>query len=192
MLIEDNKEVEHIISVLKQTQKALVSENSYLLNELSDQTIHSASITQHTDYITIAVVLYSLNKILARRDHWHIKSWPNFVKKFNDELNKTISSIRSKDQEEIARHLGHAKQLIENLSPNLRPDVEGVIKKAEINKAGKIYEHGISLQQTAHLLNLSQWEILDYIGQRSIVENPLNQTIEVKKRIKQAQDFLEK
>lgn len=192
MILNDPKERDHLISVLKQTQRAITSEDSYILNELSDQTIHSASITQHTDYITIAVILYSLNKIMSKKDHWRIKSWPNFVRKFNDELSKTISSIREKDQEEIARHLEHAKDMIENLSPNIRPDIESVIKKAEINKAGKIYEHGISMQQTAHLLDLSQWELLDYIGQRSIVENPLNQTIDVRRRIKQAQDFLDR
>lgn len=190
VVLEDKKEVEHVIKVLKDAQTALRNNNSMMLQQLSDQTIHSASITQHTDFITIAVLIYSLNKLILNRIRMPIRNWDLFVRKVNDELSKAITELRNEDSEEFARHLEHCKELLKGLSPNLRPDVEDVIQKASLNKASKIYEHGISLAQTSRLLDVSQWDLLNYVGQRTQAENPLNKTLDVKKRAKMAMEFI--
>ena len=91
--------------------------------------------------------------------------------------------------EEFSRHIYHAKELLTTLSPNQRQDVEEVMKKSSINKAGKIFEHGISLNRTAHLLGITPWELASYIGQGKSMENQYIKTIPIKQRIKFAQDF---
>lgn len=189
VILENSKEAAHLIEVLVQTKKALENGDSFTLHQLSDQTIHSSSITQHTDFITLAVLLYSLNKIVMRKEKINQKIWSGFVKKFSEEINKSINELKNKNEDEFSRHLDHAKELLVTLSPNQRQDVEEVLKKASINKAGKIYEHGISLNRTAHLLGVTPWELSAYIGQGMSTENPYTKTIDVKKRIKMAQDF---
>ena len=63
------------------------------------------------------------------------------------------------------------------------------LKKASINKASKIYEHGISLGHKADLLGLTQWELAEYTSQSNAAENEQNITIDVKKRAKMALEF---
>lgn len=186
---EDKKETDHLIDVLTRTKQALAQENTFELNQLSDQTIHSASITQHTEFITIAVIIYSLNKLVGRRSHIPQALWNSFIRKFNDELSKSIEELKRNNPEEFGRHLDHAKELLVTLSPKQRQDVEEVLKKASINKAGKIFEHGISLTRTAHLLGITPWELTAYVGQGNSMENPYTKTIDIKKRIKIAEDF---
>ncbi len=189
VVFSDSKEVEHLAQVLSRTKQALQESDSYVLNQLSDQTIHSASITQQTDFITVAVIIYSLNKLVSRKNRIPPKRWDNFVKRFADELDKTLFELRRENADEFSRHLDHAKELLVTLSPQQRQDVEEVLKKSRINKAGKIFEHGISLNRTAHLLGITPWELTTYIGQGMSMENPYIKTIPVKERIKMAEDF---
>ena len=179
---EDQSETEHIIQVLKDAKKAILNDDAYKLQVLSDQTIHSASIYQRAEFITIAVLMYSLNKLILRKNKINIQKWPQYVKKFNLEIDKTISFLEERDLEESLRHLEHAKSLLTDLSPSIKQDVQEVIRRACVNKACRIYEHGISLQKTAKLLGVSQWEMAEYVGNRSIFDNPLNKTIDEKKR----------
>jgi transcriptional regulator of aromatic amino acid metabolism len=192
MIADTKGEAAHVIQVLKDSQQALINNDAYRLQQLSDQTIHSASIYQHTDFITIAVLMYSLNKIVLRKNKLRVQKWPQFVKKFNNELEKAITSLAQNDSDESARHIEHAKDLLTDLSPAIKQDVQEVIRRASVNKATRIYEHGISLQKTAKLLGVSQWELADYIGNRNIYDNPLNQTIDEKKRARMAWEFFTK
>lgn len=190
MVVFDNKEeVSHVVQILREAQSALREDNAFKLQQLSDQTIHSASIHQHTDFITIAVIMYSLNKLVAKKQKMHVSKWPGFVKKFNDELEEAITSLKKQDNDEFLRHIEHSKDLLEMLSSSLKENVQEVLRRAAINKAGRIYEHGISLNQTARLFGVSEWELAEYIGQRITHEPAYTATIDIKKRAKMALDF---
>lgn len=189
-VLSDKKEMQHIISVLEQSQKALEQSDSFRLHELSDQTIHSASIFQDVDSITIAVLIYSLNKIVTKKNTISQKEWKNFVKRYNEEIDKAKESLRARDAPECARHLHHAKEVLEtHLGKRMAAYVKDILRKASINKATKVYEHGISLEQTAHLLGLTQWELADYVGQRVMHDVQYTATIDEKKRAKKALAF---
>lgn len=187
--LEDKKELKHIIQVLRDTQRALADSDAFKLQQLSDQVIHSASIYQHTDIIMITTVVYSLNKLVVRKEHFNVKGWNTFVTKFNSEIDEAISSLDKDDTEEFARHIEHAKDLLVSISPNIRGDIEEVFKKASINKAGRMYEHGLSLSKTANLLGVTQWELTEYIGEKARRDDPHLYTYDIKKRAKQALEF---
>jgi predicted transcriptional regulator len=76
--------------------------------------------------------------------------------------------------------------------PNMKYYIQEVIRKASINKASKLYEHGLSMEQTSKLLGITQWELSDYIGQSPISEAKESQTVDIKKRAKLALEFFEK
>ena len=182
------QEKEHLISILKETQEAIMSENSLKLRSLSDQTIHNASIYQHTDYIIIAVLIYSLNKLIEKKQHTEIKHWYKFIKKFNFYISLSIAAVEQDNQEKFLKHLENAKKSLENIS-NLKPIIEEVVRKASINKASKIYEHGISLGNTAKLLGVTQWELSEYVGQKENIHAKETLTMNIKNRAKMAMEF---
>ena len=61
------EEQAHFIDVIYKVKKALQSDDSPALKDLSNQTIHTASTAQDTDSIILAVVIYSLGKIIERK-----------------------------------------------------------------------------------------------------------------------------
>ncbi len=183
------EEAEHLIQVLKTTRKALLSNDALQLKELSNQTIHCATSFQDAGSITIAVLVYSLSKIIERKEQIHIKNWNVFVKRCTGFLDLAIKAVQENNSTAFESHLASARASLASISINLKPYIEEVLKKASINKAGRIYEHGISLGQTAKLLGVSQWELAEYTGQTKTADIAYNATLNIKKRANMALDF---
>lgn len=184
------EEVQHTIQVLEATKQALIENDSLKLKELSNQTIHSASIAQDTGSITIAVLVYALSKLLERREKMKIKNWDLIVRKFNSFISLSITSLMEKNVEKYVKYLEMARNSISIVSPGIKNYLQDILRRASINKASKIYEHGISIEQTAKLLGITQWELLEYSGQSNTVDINYNKTINVKKRIDMAMEFI--
>jgi hypothetical protein len=183
------EEVIHRISVLDQVKSALLNKDALSLKDLSNQTIHCASSIQDSGSITIAVLVYALSKIIERDDYQKIKSWDIFVKKFNSFLDLAISALEKNNFEAQERHLLKARQTLELVAHNIHSYVAEVLRKAAINKGSKLYEHGLSLEQTAKLLGITQWELSEYTGQKDVAEVKYNKTLNTKERAKMALDF---
>lgn len=182
-------EKEHLIDVLKEAKFALKSDNSLRLQHLSDETIHSSSIYQHTDYIVTAVIIYALSKLAGRRDKQKIKGWSGFLKKTDSYFDLAIKSLEQNNSHAFIDNLERIKKLISGISGGIKSYAEEVIRKASINKASKIYEHGISLERTVELLGITRWELADYVGQKNIADTSHNITLNEQRRAKIALEF---
>jgi len=86
-------EKEHVIKVLENTKIALKKEDVIQLKELSNQTIHSASIDQTSESILLAVIVYSLGKIIERGKY---KCADGLCTSVEQIINKAISSLKNK------------------------------------------------------------------------------------------------
>jgi len=186
---ETIEEKNHILNLLKQTKSAVSRENTVKLKNLSNKTIHTASIKQDPDSITIAVIIYSLSKIIERKKYTYYKEWPSFYKNYTDHIDKAINSMQENKVELFRENINKIRKEIGNLSGKFKIYIQDVFRKAEINKASRIYEHGISMEQTAGLLGITIWELAEYVGQTGISDVNLSVTLPIKERIKQAEEI---
>lgn len=189
MVIKEEKE--NFLDILKKTKQAIKDEDTALLKELSDHTIHTASTVQDTDSILLAVIIYSLSKIIERKQYREMKGWNKFFSTFNLEVDRAINFLKKDNQDEFVKSLEGIRGSINSISGDLRAYIEDVFRKAQINKASKIYEHGISLETTAKLLGITIWELAGYTGQREITDGKFMKTENVKTRIKNAMEMFE-
>lgn len=184
------QEKENIIDILERTKSAAEKEDVILLKELSDKTIHSASVYGDPDNIAVAVAVYALSKIIERKRYKEYGGWNLFFKNYTKCLDKALASIKQDNLEAFRQEIGHINKEIGKLSGNFRMHIQQVFRKAMINKASRIYEHGLSMGQTANLLGITSWELAEYAGGTGIGDVNLSITLDVKKRIKNAVDFL--
>lgn len=187
----DKEEVQHTITVLKETKQSLLTNNSLKLLELSNQKIHSASCVQDIESITLTIIIYSLAKFIERRNILKIKHWDNFVKKMNLLLDLAVSALEKDNSKAYQDYILKAKSSLESMSPSLKQYTKEIIRNACINKASHIYKHGISMEQTAKLLGITQWELLEYTGLTKIADTNKNRTINEKSRVKMLVEFFE-
>lgn len=176
------QEKENVLAILQGAKEAVQKEDAIQLKNLSNQTVHTASITQDSDNIAVAVIVYSLSKIIERGYHGH----PEWKKTIVSTLNNLISSIKKQDDKSFKSNLKLLKMTINKLSGSFRKYVQDVFTKASINKASKIHEHGISMERTAGLLGLTMFDLAGYTGQSVSAGVSLTKTIDTKSRIKLA------
>lgn len=187
--MQNEKEVEHLIELLKQAQKALKEGDSLTLKELSNQTIHCATSIQDEGSVTSAVLIYTLSKLIERKEYIDIKNWDRFVRRINSFLALAEKALRQNNYEAYEKHLWRARKSLTVISVNIKPYIQEVMRKASINKASKIYEHGLSLGKTAKLLGITQWELAEYTGQGKAGEVPGITISDEKQRAKMALEF---
>jgi len=182
------KEKAHILKILKRVKKALQTNNYVKIKHLSNRIIHNASINQDPDVVSIAVIIYSLSKLIVRENYHDEKNWKNFYNDYLKNINDMISLLEENKIDEFRTEVDSNRRLIEELSGNLKHYISDVFRRAKINKASKIYEHGISMEKTAKILGISLWELTEYAGTR-VIDADLTITMPVKQRIKIAEEI---
>jgi predicted RNA-binding protein len=186
---EKGAEKDNVLYVLSSTLKALQSKDVILMKELSNRTVHSASIYQDVNSIAVAVIVYALSKITERPKYEEYNGWGGFYNSVIKNLEKSIADLQKDDIESFSKDLADIRQLIFNLSGKLRIYINDVFRKAMVNKASRIYEHGISMQRTADILGITPFELAEYAGGTGIPDVALSVTMTIKKRINLARSI---
>jgi len=173
----------NVLKILKGTHDALQKRDIIRLKGLSNRTIHTASLSQDPDNIALAVIVYSLSKIIERNQNGDFKKCDSFCKKVSFLLDGAIKALERNDDILLKKKMQLIRAEIDKLSGKFKSYIQDVFRKGSINKASKIYEHGISMEKTASLLGITMYELASYAGQRAI-DTPAEKTMTVKSRIK--------
>ncbi len=132
------------------------------LMELSNHTIHNASIFQDEDSVSIAILIYSISKVIQRREgKLNYKSISALLGDAKNHL--TVGNV-----DKYRKTIRKLFDFISTIDSKLKLYVEAVINQAEIRKGSKLYAHGISLGRASEILGISQWELMSYVGKTNL------------------------
>ena len=184
------QEHKHVAHVLEEAKKAALSGDVVALRNLSDQTIHATAIHQDTDNVLVAVLVYALSKLIERKASYSGRDFSKYLNYYFKTIDYSINCVH-KDKCDLFRNRIGEIMDVPGLESSLKKTVQDVFEKARINKASRVYEHGISMGTTAKLLGISLWDLSGYVGQSSISEMEEANTISVKLRVKKAMEFFE-
>jgi hypothetical protein len=183
------QEKENILRIFEETKEALAEGDAAKIKLLSNQTTNTASLTHDPDNIAVAVIVYSLSKIVEREDYKKLPGWNNFYNIYIGAIDKIIFALRKNDEKTFRVNIELIRRAIDKLSGKLKNYIQDVFRKSRINKASKLYEHGISMEKTASLLGVTMFELANYVGQKEVAEIPEVKTISVRSRIKLAMEM---
>jgi len=185
------QERENILRIFNETKKAVSEGDSAKIKRLSNQTTNTASLTHDPDNIAAAVVIYSLSKIIEREDYKKLPGWNKFHKTYTGAIDKIIDSIKRKDDLAYRKNIELIRNALNAISGKLKEYIQEVFRRASINKASRIYEHGISMEKTAKLLGVTLFELAEYAGRGKHADAPEARTVDVLSRIKIAEEIFE-
>ncbi|MBT4135476.1 hypothetical protein HOD75_03680 [archaeon] len=183
------EETTHILKILKETSKALKEKKNDKIRHLSNKLIHHASINQDPDIVALTVIIYTLSKLVERKDYQERKNWNKFYNNFTSNIDDMIKTLESENIEEFRKEINENRTLINTLTGDLKKYISEVFRRAKINKASRLYEHGISMEKTAKILGVSIWELSEYVGTTRIADVNLAVTMPIKQRIKIAEEI---
>jgi len=183
------KERENLIRILEESFLAFKDKDSIKLKKLSNETIHTSSLNQDSNNILIAVVIYSLGKLLERENYFNLPGWKSFETLTISALKISTEDLKQNKEEKFTQDLIQIRKAIGKISGKLKKYIEEVFRRSEITKASRIHEHGISLGRTSSLLGITIYDLANYTGQTGISEVLLNQTINERERIKMLEEI---
>lgn len=183
------QENNNVLRILKETLAAFIRKDAEKVKQLSDQTINTASRSQDADNIAVAVIVYSLGKVLERERYSNYPGYKKFYSVVLDSLKRGIQDIENNNLDNFRTNLEAIRREIGKLSGKLRKYIKEVFRKSEVKKASRIYEHGISLERTAKLLGVTMYELAEYSGQTGISDVKESRTKSATERIKMAMEL---
>lgn len=151
----------NIIKLLKSSLAAIRSDDSFKLKRLSNDNIRNAAIFQDEDSLSISVVLYAISKLIE-----HTSKKKAILVQFQDAL-KALSASKDSKYREIIKNLIKTVK-IEDF--RLKRFVSNVIEQAQVKKGCVLCENGLSIEQAASVLNVSRWELMQYLGKTHVNE----------------------
>jgi hypothetical protein len=158
------KDILNVLSDVVKILKAGDGKDVAELMELSNHTIHNASVFQDEDSVSIAILIYSLSKVIEREEG---KMNYKALLKILVDAKSNLEKNRIDAYRKLIRKLF---DFISSLDSKLKLYIEEVINQAEIKKGSKLYAHGISLARAASILGISQWELMMYVGKTKLTD----------------------
>ena len=180
----NEKVISEILRILKESYIAIKADNVKRLKDLSNNILHSASIYQDDDAITILVLIYSLSKIFERTNYRSYKDWTLFYETCSQNLRIAEFQLKNNNIENYEKAIKTIFDVIDRLESNLKRYAKEILHKAQIVKGSRLYEHGISIGKTAELLGIDIWELMEYSGGTGIAEVEESYTMPVEKRLR--------
>lgn len=171
---------EDIIDVLDNAVRIVKEEKFADLSELSNHTIHDASIFQDEDSVSMAILIYALSKTIQRCCE---KGIP-----YSEVQEQLMAARDALKDGELGKYNASIKKLFEivnKIDTRLKMYIGEVITQSRIKKGSKLYEHGISIARTADILGISQWELMSYVGKTSITDF-MEEKVSATKRLQMA------
>ena len=170
--------LERLAGILKVKEDGDIAE----IKELSNYVIHNASVFQDEDSISVAVFIYSLSKIMERRQR------ELDYKKISGLVNSAISGAKSDDDTGFRKSIKNIFSFIRTMDAKLKLYIHEVINQAQIKKGCKLCEHGISIARSSEVLGISQWELMHYMGKSTLLDQ-FSEPVNVMKRLKIARSL---
>jgi len=178
----------YLITLLRGAKVSAAKGNTGKLKQLSDQTVHNTTIYQDEVSILVAVVVYSLGKVVEKGRRYYKENFENYYDYYINNIDKLIVLLERGDEKGFKNQV---KEMLtsKKFSKDLRINATNMFRKARINKASRIYEHGLSMERTAKLFGISLWELAEYSGQAGIADMKEGETLEVRERVKLAMEM---
>ena len=183
------QEKENVLRIFQETKEAIAKGDVAKIRNLSNQTTNTAALTHDPDNIAVAVVIYALSKVMGREDYRKLPGWNNFYNIYIGAIDKILVALQKNDEKTFRQNIELIRNAINKLSGKLKDYIQDVFRRASINKASRLYEHGISMEKTSKLLGVTQFELADYAGRGKIPDAPETKTVNVRSRIKLVMDM---
>ena len=105
-------------------------------------------------------------------------------------IDSCISSVKIDNHEAFDKSIKEIFEMIKSLDQKFNLYVQEVINQGQVKKGCKLCEHGISIARASEILGISQWELMNYVGKTTLVDQ-YSFSSNVKARLKFARSLFQ-
>ena len=167
-----------LLSILRTKEEKDVLE----IRDLSGHVIHDATLFEDEDAISVAVLIYALSKVMQ-----HLVDKLEY-REFIVPLERAAKELRVNDLQGFRSLVRNLFKLISEKDSQINLYVNDVLMHARLKKGSAVCQHGISMAKSAQMLNISQWELMQYLGKTTRSEQMQNGH-DIRTRLKYAREL---
>lgn len=149
---------------------ALTKRDSDVLKEISDRIVHSSSLYNDSDGITLGIASYSLAKVISRKKSYDFEDWSSFTYMIKNSLESALKSIQRDDLDGYRYFIKKLMELISHADKKMKYYVGDILRDAQVKKGNALYQEGLSIGLISDLVGVSEWELMNYVGKTALME----------------------
>lgn len=153
-----------LVQRLDALSKAFAARRIYDIKRISKDCINDASLTNDYEMAKIAVISYSLFKMLTKEHFFENRQWPSVSKNITDSLEKSRLAAERDQHRAFKKQMKNTIHKIEEIDLELSHFARTLYEKSKIKQASSAYALGLSLSQAADLTGANKKELQHYIG----------------------------
>ncbi|MBI2668993.1 hypothetical protein HYX14_04065 [Candidatus Woesearchaeota archaeon] len=148
------------------------------LQKLSEHAIEDVAVYKDTDAVATGVMFYSLFKIIPKMND---EEYRDLV----DELQKAYANLQKNNFSRYNASMKTIFNIIQKCHAQVREHLQDVMQAARIKNAHALVQRGLSIGQAAGLMGLSNWDLQQYAGRTTALEQH-DEAIPAKERLRWA------
>ncbi|MBS3168895.1 hypothetical protein J4210_00275 [Candidatus Woesearchaeota archaeon] len=153
-------DLEKSIGILRVREKSDLEQ----LRQLSDHAIEHVAAYKDLDIVSLTVLIYSIYKTfscIGDKDYADLLT----------ELEKAKTSLQKNQFGGYNRSIKQLYEIVRRCSTKTREHLQDVMHAARIKKGTALLSKGLSIGQAAGLMGLSNWDLQQYAGRTTAIEN---------------------
>ena len=161
---KDDDIIQDILEDLHKASVALRDRDTPLLKSLSNHAIDRASVKQDDASADLAVLMYSLAKLVERFEGRETASQEIAIDHIQNRIDRAIVLLEQKKLKGYKKVMEVVFEKIHELDEKFSSYIQEVIEKAKISKGFRMVEKGISMSRTAEVFGLLNYDLMNYVG----------------------------
>jgi len=183
-----------ILSVLRNVKDALHDRNSQELLEWSNHIIHVVSLHNEPRAVYVSIISYALGKLVEKGSAMkeHAEEWEEFLEGISSNIDAAIKFLDKDDINKFDDAIKAIMKLISELDASFSRYVQEVLEFSKVEKGAKVYEHGLSMASVAKMIGVSQWALMEKVGETTVHEQKGLITKSPKERYEETKKIMKK
>ncbi len=162
-------------------REAFESKDSFKLRGISEDAIKEAVLNNDKDLANIAILAYSLSKILSKLHFRRRDEWSKFEREAGKELAMFVGEVKTGYASQACNRV---IELIREIDESAGNYAKNLVEKSRVKMASTAYALGMSLESAARLTDANKYELLRYVGITKVHDRPYTITISPAERYK--------
>lgn len=152
-------DLQQALQILEQREDKDIEE----LGKLSDHAVQDVALYKDLELVSITVLLYSLYKVgmnLSKEDYRDVLK----------ELKSAQDTLQQGALGRYNRYIQSLFQLVKKSNAKIKEHLDDVMQAARIKKGTSLLQRGLSIGQAAGIMGLSNWDLQQYAGKTTALE----------------------
>ncbi len=153
-----------LLKAIDSLKESFAKENALDLRLLSNELIKKAALENSHELASIALVAYSLHKVMNKEHHIRSPKWKTRKKAILSCIEKAHNALKKNDSKAFHKSINSIAFELQRMDRFFGRYVQSIFDKARVKCAADAYFFGLSLSQAADLTHTDRKAVQEYIG----------------------------